>query len=70
MHTIQIQELKCHHPKKDYTMSIHLIEFSPTSDGTDPHTELKITEPQETGWEIDVIGSKQVSVIILMCITY
>ena len=42
-------------------MSIHPIEFSPTSDGTDPHIELKIIEPQETGWIIDVIGSKQVS---------
>ena len=56
-----MQELKRHYSEKEYTMTLHTIEFSPTSDGAEPHIELNIQEPQETGWKIDIVGSKQVN---------
>lgn len=55
-----LQELKRHHPNEKYTVTPHAIEFSPTQDGTEPHLELNITESDNLGWKVDIVGSRQV----------
>ena len=53
--------MKDQYPEKDYTMTNYTIEFSPPLDGEAPYIELRtITDQEDSGWKIDIIGSKQV----------